>query len=123
MRRVLVMCIALWALTGCLGMGIEQVIGPAISLIGEAVDAMAQQAPVYVDPTIPGGSGIRDYSRPSLVIQGGQVQQTYPGTYIPDQRRGGWVVEPGQTGINQPYQQGGLYGQQNQGIGETDGED
>jgi hypothetical protein len=113
MKKTLVMCIALWVLPGCLAMsGGALLMGIGAELTSHIpTEAFGQTAPVYVDPTIPGGSGIRDYSKPSVVIQGGQAQQTYPGTYIPDQRRGGWVVQPGQTTINQPNQGGVLNGQ------------
>jgi hypothetical protein len=59
-----------------------------------ASTASAQLAPTYVDPVYP-GSTLRDYSRPSYVIQGGTITPTIPGTYLPDTRRGGYVIQPG----------------------------
>jgi len=87
-----------------------------ISLIIAALSITLQvNAETIYHQTYP-GTTFRDYSKPSIVVQGDQAYQTYPGTTFRDYTKPGIIIERNQfyepqrpvwnqPRINQPVQQ------------------
>ena len=54
-------------------------------------DASSQDRKITIYPTYP-GSGVRDYSKPGMVIDGNKIYKTYPGTDIRDYTQPGYAI-------------------------------
>jgi len=67
-----------------------------ILIAGIIVGNVKAEDKTYIHPTQP-GTTVRDWSKPSTVIEGDRVYQTYPGSTLRDYTQPEYIIEQDNT--------------------------